>query len=99
MTEIKPAMTAEEWDALEVMVREASFMAHDLGEDYTDEEMALVNAALAKLKALLLGFTWADVDRVRTDAYLNRKRGQEADAQAGLDLADRIAALLPPREP
>lgn len=68
-------------------------------------------AALA-LVGQPFGFTWEDVDRLRyaargTIEYCDRLMpddsggccGNSADSAALASLADRIAALLPPREP
>jgi hypothetical protein len=93
--EITPALTPEQW----WLARGAKEIS--LGEEWLHVGNALIDPRLDRhaLAALALhgqpfGFTHEDVDELR-EAY-------EADpllvGRDVLDIADRIAALLPPRE-
>jgi hypothetical protein len=68
-----------------------------VGVDPTPEERHAI-AALA-LHGQPFGFTWEDVDWLRAMADWAEEYGVAADGPAWVNaLADRIAALLPPRE-
>jgi hypothetical protein len=95
---IKPAMTAEQW-------AEPQTLKHISDLAYDNELHAV--AALALLRQPF-GFTWVDVDdeltvaeRYESDAgYTNTAVVTLAMrlARRARDRADRIAALLPPRD-
>jgi hypothetical protein len=109
MSEIKPALSHDEWGALRVF-RER----RDVGSWPVSGEIAVVGDAIRvgppefapsvlvtsddrhALAALALhgqpfGFTWDDVEAIHDWM-------QETSCHASSTLADRIAALLPPRE-
>lgn len=124
MSEIKPALTAEEWavrkrpqymlpDRPRIKLRRDGSLDMNLddvsnpAEPWSCAEMTIppedrhVVAALA-LHGLPEGFTWEDVDRLYVTAeWLENFPNpiQDFDSEMLRDLADRIAALLPPREP
>ena len=108
MSEVKPAMTAEEW---------AHAKQVTWAERWVDPDDPHQIAALA-LHDQPFGFTWEDVDALRgvgrglaefmrnygtghgiiSPAAERAMREAMASALFLPDLADRIAALLPPRE-
>lgn len=101
-TSITPALTPEQW----AEVREDKLGEGDFLDSYGGEHSVRGGREHA-LVALLLhnqpfGFTWGDVDLLRATAqYVVRGDrlnlwGREADRLNAL--ADRIAALLPPRQ-
>lgn len=97
MTEIKPALSAEEWEDMlswpygvsDAIIRPAEM----LGYGHNTPEDRHHVAALA-LHGQPFGFTWDDVDLLRmfSDGDPMEHIRRECN-----DLADRIAALLPPR--
>lgn len=110
MSAIKPAMTPTQWEE-RCWYRQCkrthngglfSFDADEVeinGDDHDeparifDEERHVVAAAC--LYAQPYGFTWADVDALQYDGV----GYDEGHSQEALDsLAERIAALLPPRD-
>lgn len=96
MTEIQPALTPEQWEATVPMTLSeawAAFISEGrcTGAPYTDSHHA---AAAILLHRQAFGFTWEDVEMLRAEADA---RGDFGSMWSGL--ADRIAALLPPRAP
>lgn len=102
--EIRPALTPEGWATMERVGFVAaggakleggvlSLYETDGGELDPSERHEL--AALA-LHDQPFGFSWEDVDRLR-GACLDERGTETTEAQLH-DLADRIAALLPPRD-
>lgn len=102
----KAALTPDEWGSPVVKRREFEFEREPSGaltvtsgwEGVTlfpdDTHHAL--AALC-LHGQPFGFTWDDVDLIRSmDELISEDRGGPLEAS---DLADRLAALLPPRDP
>jgi hypothetical protein len=105
MSEIRPAIAAEHWP--ERLAAHARLGFAETWEDMHD-------AAALALYGQSFGFTWADVDAVRECAEAwRREQVDYADSMDAapsdspgygrmLDLmgslADRIAALLPPRK-
>lgn len=87
----KPALTAEEWEAVD---SGASALA-DITQDYDAH-----SAAAVLLHDQPFGFTWEDERGLRATAKLLRNLGSPYNDNVSkiLKLADRIAALLPPRE-
>ena len=85
---IEPAVTPEEWK---------EFRA---GELHTTRLGFHATAALS-LHGKPFGFTWEDVDNLRGAFGVRRWRGAGRGDDARflwmLELADRIASLLPPR--
>lgn len=100
MTDIKPALTEEQWRIymagyarLDV---EASFGLGHMPDLDTKDPHAI--AALA-LHGQEFGFSWDDVDTLRKyDVIVARYEGRQDDEVDMHALADRIASLLPPRE-
>lgn len=109
MSEIEPALTPEEWVREgglmdEIQAREGWFEAsvHEPADRHRIAALALHGQPF--------GFTWDDVAGLReiTSAYIGlidqavaspaSIAGEETLAQQLRALADRIAALLPPRE-
>lgn len=100
MSEIKPALTPEEWadksavrpwGIFDNVIDEASF--RDLGPEGKHAAAALC------LHGQPYGFTWEDVVLLMAEvSTLTGYIDEEEDAH-WRSLADRIAALLPPREP
>ena len=95
MSEVKPALMAEEWDMIQQMdvVICARLPRRDLLIDLPEEPAARHATAAVALHGQPFGFTWEDVDGLRMVA-----QSHEAFGSAIEDVADRIAALLPPRE-
>ena len=101
--EIQPALTKEEWweylnSGRRSPTAEDEFEENREAWGKTAEEMRRTyhkNAARALYQAGPLGFTWEDVEALREAAF---KLSGLADADACDSIADRIAALLPPRE-
>ena len=101
MSEIKPAMTPEEWARL----KEHDWYYHDCGVFIRGEALSEHGAAAALLHGEPFGFTREDVRALRLHvAYwgnpdtavppLDPRVRDSIRRQA--DLADRIEALLPP---
>lgn len=100
MDELRAALTAEEWDR---------FPDIAAGGQPTRGEEPLYHhtrhgIAAANLHGQPFGFTWEDVDRLWEAVSLADEHmtgpitaGESLGARLSL-LADRIAALLPPRE-
>ena len=90
MAEIKPALTAEEWAEMAappiIFGKYANRGENLLAWAEDDTHLDRHQLAAVALYGQPFGFTWDDVDRLRTtnDPVLR-------------SLADRIAALLPPR--
>lgn len=89
MSDIEPALTAEEWEGFAAMA---------------DSEIERMPAHARHLHAALclygqrFGFTWEDVDGLRALAESLSGNIINPGSVAPLrNLADRIAALLPPR--
>lgn len=102
MSEIKPALTPEEWQRQQVEREEHATStvwesARFLGAEYLDAHAV---AALA-LHGQPFGFTWEDIATldiaVGATAAL-QAHGWEQEAAHLKTLRARIAALLPPRE-
>jgi hypothetical protein len=105
-TETQPALTPEEWarwregetffGGMNARRERGGIMVEQDSDDevWVNDENRAALAALA-LHGQPFGFTWEDVDAIRTTAtYLHD--GGEDQLHA---IADRIEALLPPREP
>lgn len=86
---ITPALTAEQWKE-----RIADGVV-DLPRYLTDDDRHWV-AALA-LYGQPYGFTWEDVVKLRAIANTIHGEGAPTTAARVMDIAARIAALLPPR--
>lgn len=101
---VKSAMTAEEWadwrHRASIACQDNTMMAHEMTERVVDDHGSLAGAAWL-LDHADGCFTWADVDRLRDMLPMPTPTLGSMDAQIARlnDLADRIAALLPPREP
>ena len=94
MSEIKPALTPEQWATVTEFPQYRSENVEQLVfEDNLDGAGAL---------ALLGYFAWDDVDALRY-AFSFKRSANEATHLRKMararSLADRLAALLPPREP
>ncbi len=91
--QLTPALTPEQW--AEFMNSELDI--HDL-VCYHEEGTAVIPDGDAHAAAAMLlyqqpfGFTWDDVDELRNQGRSSRPTGASTGS-----LADRIAALLPPR--
>jgi hypothetical protein len=95
---IEPALTTDEWaQKWDGHDDDATPMRYTFGVAvYMDRPHA--SAALA-LHGQPFGFTWDDVDAIRHAAKMARTWDEVVGDPDVLDgLADRIAALLPPRE-
>lgn len=94
VSEIQPALTAEGWSEALAYGNPRQI---DSVFELADPDTCHYIAALA-LHGQPFGFTWEDVDLLRDYAVMD----DHADIRFGygdiLGLADRIAALLPPRE-
>lgn len=87
-TGIKPALTPEEWDSVQ---------NYGLSNPLECENYPHAKAALA-LHEQPFGFTWAHVDTIHGAArHIERISGSSGGVAGLLAVADRIAALLPPR--
>jgi hypothetical protein len=97
--DVKPALTAEEW-AKRISAGGAEMRHMEIAEfrDGTKVGFAPTHAAAAiALYDQPYGFTWADVDHLR--GIVHEYEVEQGSYDALLDeIADRIAALLPPRE-
>ena len=92
---VEPAMTAEEW-AVFGDVRGVPWSDYWNQDGYGPDQPSYRGVAALALYGQPFGFTWEDVRRIRQTAHLDDCMDYErADL---LNLADRIAALLPPRE-
>lgn len=96
--EIKPALTPEEWAEV---AAPATPITPDQGAISRLEQMLLDDpsahgGAAALLHGQRFAFTWEDVDAIREVVNDDTWGGTAINQLA--DLADRIAALLPPRE-
>ena len=94
--EIRPALTPEEWANTKPIVLA-------IGKE---PELMVLSEWAHKAAALCLahkpfGFTWEDVDaiRVTADALEHDGLGVALAVPALRSIADRIAAILPPRKP
>lgn len=87
MSEIRPALDAEDW---EWVSGRGPLPGIDPGR-WSDHALA----ALA-LHGQPFGFTWEDVDLLHEIKFRNEAEADELGLLAK-SLADRIAALLPPR--
>lgn len=112
MSQIKPAMTAEEWaeeqaigEVTEVLQkmrqrsggRPSSKRQYDRGYyDALSKAIELLTSGKARRAAPR--FTWEMVDHLRGVANMTRREGCEVSPMWTEAIADRIAALLPPRE-
>ncbi len=109
MSEIKPAMTAEEWERVEVTDTSIGLRVPDdyeLPEDVDKAFELFVTRGTHEHRTAALclyeqpfGFTREDVDLLRTvvrEASHREVGSDEKDAMH--DIADRIEALLPPQE-
>lgn len=85
---IKPALSPEQWKAVE---------AGKKGGRYASEDFPPHGAAASLLYGRPEGFTWDDVDALRSldEVFAVAQTGERRQL---LSLADRIEALLPPRE-
>ena len=97
----KPALKRQDWDSQGILTRMGAAKLN--GECLSTDEMSYCGEERHALAALALhgqpfGFTWDDVDDLREIAPGFHHRGDGQVERALLDLADRIAALLPPRE-
>lgn len=110
MSEIKAALTAEEWSTFDVsgFVNQRPTMVKYIDGDVEVGNTIVPAEHLHALAALCLhgqpfGFTWEDVEEVRSCALGFRcgdfAGGNGEPYASRLDaLADRIAALLPPED-
>lgn len=109
-TRAEPALTDEEWLGCHNLYTDAAdrdwfvfeeatdgqvFVGCDDHSTGTHPEQRHALAALA-LHNQSFGFTWEDVDRLRGLEYMHLDRHEDGPTIASI--ADRIAALLPPRE-
>ena len=94
-TEIQPALTPEEWRSKTATRGDVELFVHVSGPE------TLYALAALCLHSQPFGFTWEDVDFLQYNAARARSRHGDLIAEAfDFDgLADRIAALLPPRGP
>lgn len=112
--EIRPALTPEEWRKRRAESRDEDYPCvsfkvppvEDYGRDVlkikTPADLVLEPPDRHALAALALhgqpfGFTWEDVDELRENWSLG-VQGVKLSREFADSLADRIAALLPPRE-
>lgn len=101
MSEIKPALTNHEWTwGIDRPKFRAQVGGKDFADMHCDPHGFIVGEDRHALAALALrdqpfGFDWDDVDALRSIAESPDLRGWETGAADSL--ADRIAALLPPR--
>jgi hypothetical protein len=99
---IKPVMTPEEWDTVCALEQDvASLDAVTFLEIVLGPEPDPAAAAAALLYDRAVGFTWAMVDAIRISA--DRSTGVQKDGigdvgETALAAAERLAALLPPRD-
>jgi hypothetical protein len=94
MSEIKPALSPEEWR--DVMSGHWLNLPDSTWDDVaraTDE--CQHGAAAIALHGQPFGFTWDDVDRLRSLDYMNLDQHEDGPTLASI--AGRIEALLPPR--
>lgn len=109
MSELKPALSAEEWKVKDKRLSGETYVVRDAYGDLTvryDHEMfAIVPSELEHALAALalygqpFGFTWEDVETLRAViAEFPMRDEAEADELGSRlhALANRIAALLPP---
>ena len=89
---VEPALTPEEWKEYDKpkLDKDIECATHEVGYYTPPSRHGL--AALA-LHEQSFGFRWEDVDFLRMDA----EDSPRAHAENLRELADRIAALLPPR--
>lgn len=94
MSETKPALTADMWHEA---LRDRAAFAAALQKAWGDEVWRENDHALAALALFQqpFGFTWEDVDELHNEIM----RGYLLRPDDIASLADRIAALLPPRKP
>lgn len=104
---MKPAMTAGDWAELDAgRSPDAVNGLLDLDVGFVDTSIDRPSHRHALAAALLhgqpFGFTWDDVDAIRGEAMTWENRIVTPDDEKPepflTNLADRIAALLPPRE-
>lgn len=96
MSEIKPAMTPEQWK--EVLADTLVDQVEQMHSAMTGTDVRHACAA-RDLHGQPFGFTWDDVDFLREAARTWYYTDSDDRPQPILDsLADRIAALLPPRD-
>jgi hypothetical protein len=94
MSDIKPALTPEQWDKLHAKRH----------SDYWDPEDEFSGHGLAAMYLYEhgngVGFAWEDVALLQDlDSLLSRDYGDTEVTRGLRSLADRIESLLPPREP
>lgn len=104
---IRPALTAEEWarvlagelcDENEALLPGDPFDDEDRGKRLSDAGLAAALLQMAGPKGTPW-FTWEDVDLLRDFVVMDGGAPSGRFAHTDIaDLADRIAALLPPRE-
>lgn len=98
---IKPALTPDEWAGRAIQSGRGRARIADGGaleaEGELDASRRHALAALA-LHGQPFGFTWKDVDLIRSTVLADDFHSPD-DWFVLQRLADRIAALLPPREP
>lgn len=91
---MKPALTPDEW--LTAKLNEPPCGGHEIvGIPDSPRAHSVHALAALALHGQPFGFTWDDVDLLRTRVM---ERARE-DTALLASLADRIAALLAPREP
>lgn len=110
---IEPALTAEEWAirgapiqgrigkkpwAIYELDKQGRLWMPDATENYECVGRERHCLAALCLHGQPYGFTWADVELIRYALGLVHGAGDWEDAKVLDSLADRIAALLPPRE-
>lgn len=96
-TGIQPALSAEEWASfIEHGARVQVGIGNPTGRMYSP---MFHGCAAVALQGQPFGFTHADVDLLRSFARASIAGEVPHAAAAARSLADRIEALLPPRQP
>lgn len=88
------ALTAEDW----AVVLSEDLSADDEWENRFAETCGRHETAARALHGQPFGFTWEDVDLLLAETSILAPVRDEEEGQALYDLANRIAALLPPRD-
>jgi hypothetical protein len=93
---MKLALTREQWREFDLLTLPWMY-EFIFGSGREVEEYRHAHAAIA-LAGQPFGFTWEDVEFLRCEAMNNLDNGWRHDAAFCDSIADRIEALLPPRE-